>query len=46
VPIPSAGGGDTGPPPAGLLIALGAATLVGMVSILAFTRRAAVNRPS
>jgi hypothetical protein len=39
VPIPDVGDRDPGPPPAGLLIILGASTLVGVVSILAFTRR-------
>jgi hypothetical protein len=39
VPIPSVEGGDPGPPPAGLLIALGATGLVAVVSIWAFTRR-------
>jgi len=39
VPIPKADGGDPGPPPAGLLIALGATGLVGAVSLWAFTRR-------
>ena len=39
VPIPSVDGGDPGPPPAGLLIALGATGLVAAVSLWAFTRR-------
>jgi hypothetical protein len=39
VPIPSVEGGDPGPPPAGLLIALGASALVAAVSTWAFTRR-------
>jgi hypothetical protein len=39
VPIPSVAGGDPGPPPAGLLIALGATALVALASLWAFTRR-------
>lgn len=39
VPIPSVDGGDPGPPPAGLLIALGAAAIVTLSSVWAFTRR-------
>jgi hypothetical protein len=39
VPIPPLGEEPSGPPPAGLLIALGASALVALVSIWAFTRR-------
>ena len=39
VAIPSVGEGDHGPPPAGLLIALGAAAIVTLSSVWAFTRR-------
>lgn len=39
VPIPDVGDQEPGPPPAGLLIILGASALVGLGSILAFTRR-------
>lgn len=37
--IPTVGEVPTGPPPAGLLVALGASALVALVSIWAFTRR-------
>jgi hypothetical protein len=39
VPIPSVEEADPEPPPPGVLVALGAAALVGLVSVWAFTRR-------
>ena len=39
VPVPVIGSPEDGPPPLGLLIALGASALVAMVSLWAFTRR-------
>jgi hypothetical protein len=39
VPVPVVGSPEGGPPPLGLLVALGASTLVAAVSLWAFTRR-------